>query len=367
MFLERISILNFKNIAQAELNLDKRINCFVGENGTGKTNLLDAVYYLSLSKSSLTMTDNQCLMHGADFFMLEGDYRTDAARSEKIVCSFRPSGGKSIKRSGKEYERLSDHIGVIPVVIVSPNDTFLINDAADERRRWMNQFLSQLGTTYLSSIIAYNRVLAERNRLLKQLSSAANRELLEVMDAQLVRHGEVVYAARRELVEQLQPLVERYYSVLCGGSESISLSYRSDLNKGNFAQLLVEVRQRDIINQFSTAGIHRDDIRMQIGDYQLRKFGSQGQQKSFLLALKLAQYTLVAEHRNERPVLLLDDLFDKLDSDRLERLMAFTASENFGQIFISDCNRQRLEQVLGRSGTDHSLFTVNAGKIERTI
>lgn len=365
MHIRKLSLINFKNIAEAELEFSPGINCLTGDNGAGKTNVIDAVHYLSMCKSALTMTDGQSVRHGEDFFMLGGDCVSDAGSRESVTCSFKKSAGKCLKRNSKEYERLSDHIGVIPSVIVAPGDVFLVNDAADERRKWLNSFISQTDREYLDSLIRYNRVLSERNRLLKQLNNAANREILEVLDGQMARHGETIHAGRKAMISKLQPVVAEYYKTISGDREQIELSYRSELNDKSFTEMLADARQKDIINQFSTSGVHRDDMVMRIGGYPLRKYGSQGQQKSFLIALKLAQHTLLAEQCGERPLLLLDDLFDKLDSGRLEALIGLVDNERFGQIIISDCNRGRLLGILDGCGVEYTLFGVSDGEITK--
>ncbi len=360
MYLKKISLLNFKNIAQEELAFCPGINCLVGDNGAGKTNVVDAVWYLSMCKSSLQMTDGQSIRHGADFFLTEGHYTTDQGRSESVVCSFSRKGGKVLKRNGKEYDRLSDHVGLIPVVIVSPADASLISDAADERRRYLNAFISQLDRSYLAAVMRYNAVLAERNRLLK---NKPDETMLDIYDRQLVDHGRVIHALRREYVERLQPAVEAYYRTLSGDREQVCLTYKSELNERPFEEILRAARQKDCINEFTTSGIHRDDLVLKIGGYPLRKYGSQGQQKSFLIALKLAQYAIVAEAKAERPILLLDDLFDKLDAGRVEQLIRLVSEETFGQILITDCNPTRLRSILDRAGGDYALFTVGDGHV----
>lgn len=360
MYLKKIALLNFKNIAREELSFCPGINALVGDNGAGKTNVIDAVYYLSMCKSSLQMTDGQSIRHGEEFFLLEGRYATDGGRRETIVCSFSRRGGKVLKRNGKEYDRLSDHVGLIPAVIVSPADSALISDAADERRRYLNAFISQLDRPYLQAVMRYNAVLAERNRLLKM---HPDETMLAIYDMQLCEHGRLIHARRRDFVERLQPVVERYYRILSEDREQVELQYRSELNERPFEEVLRDARQKDLVNEFTTAGIHRDDLVLKIGGYPLRKYGSQGQQKSFLIALKLAQYAIVAEERHERPILLLDDLFDKLDAGRVEQLIRLVSEETFGQIFISDCNPTRLKTILDRSGGDYSLFSVAGGCI----
>lgn len=362
MYLKKISLLNFKNIEQEELVFCPGINCLVGDNGAGKTNIVDAVYYLSMCKSSLQMTDGQSIRHGSDFFLAEGSYTNDAGKNEQIVCSFSRKGGKVLKRNGKEYERLSDHIGLIPAVIVSPADSALISDAADERRRYLNAFIAPLDRAYLHAVMRYNAVLAERNRLLK---TAPDETMLEIYDMQLCEHGRTIHARRAEFIERLQPVVARYYRILSEDREQVELHYKSELNERPFEEILRDARQKDLVNEFTTSGIHRDDLVLKIGGYPLRKYGSQGQQKSFLIALKLAQYAIVAEEKHERPVLLLDDLFDKLDAGRVEQLIRLVSGEGFGQIFITDCNPTRLKTILDKAGGDYSLFTVSAGSVTR--
>lgn len=363
MYLHTLSLINFKNIEQENLSLSPDINCLVGDNGAGKTNVIDAVYYLSMCKSALGMTDGQSIRHGEEFFMIEGGYTTDNERNEQIVCSFARRGGKCIKRAGKEYDRLSDHVGLIPVVIISPADSVLISDAAEERRRFLNAFISQLDRGYLSAVMRYNSILSERNRLLKQMGSAAQDEILDILDQQLVAYGNTVHAKRAELIERIGPIVADYYRRLSGDREQVEIGYRSELNDTPFEELLRAHRQKDLINQYSGCGVHRDDLTLKIGGYPLRKYGSQGQQKSFLIALKLAQYKVVAEHKGERPILLLDDLFDKLDAGRVEQLIKVVSGAEFGQIFITDCNKLRLQTILDNAAESYRLFAVGEGHI----
>lgn len=360
MWLKRLSLINFKNIRQADIDLSERFNCFVGDNGAGKTNVLDAVYYLSMSKSAFTMTDGQSVSHGEDFFVAEGTYVAESERQESVNCTFSRKGGKILKRNGKEYDRLADHVGSFPLVIVSPRDTELIMDAADERRRYLNGFISQLDRSYLASMMRYNAVLAERNRFLK---SSSDEQMLLIYDMQLAEHGTKVYERRGAVVEQMRGLVEEYYRYLSEDKETVEIAYRSELEQMPLSELLLRSRERDIINQFTCSGVHRDDLVFKIGGYPLRKYGSQGQQKSFLMALKLAQFRMLAEHTQERPILLLDDLFDKLDIGRVQRLLSLVSAEEFGQIFITDCNKLRLEDTLLSAGVEYKLFKVEAGEV----
>lgn len=363
MKLRRLSLINFKNIASASPEFSDGINCFVGENGAGKTNVLDAVHYLSMCKSSLGMADRQSLRHGEEFFLAEGEYTDDGGRTLSVACTFVPQGGKKVKYCGKEYERLSDHVGVVPVVIVSPSDSFLISDAADERRRYLNAFISQLDREYLNALMRYNAVLSERNRLLKDHYAQGRMEILDVLDMQMAAHGAVIHAKRADVVGCMRPLVAQYYGLLSDDREEVEMSYRSEGNNRPLAETLAAAREKDIACQFSTSGIHRDDLVMRIGGHPLRKYGSQGQQKSFLIALKLAQFAVVRDTLGEKPILLLDDLFDKLDTGRVERLISLVDTEHFGQIFISDCNRQRLESILHNGGREYSLFELCGGEI----
>ena len=360
MYLKKLVLINFKNIAQAELTLSERLNCFVGDNGAGKTNVLDAVYYLSMSKSALTMTDGQSVRHGEDFFVVEGTYAGDSGLSDTVNCSFLRRSGKVLKLNGKEYDRMADHVGRFPVVMVSPQDSVLITDAAEERRRYLNAFLSQLDRDYLASLMRYNAVLAERNRFLK---GSSDEQMLQIYDMQLADHAARIYERRRDIIERMRPLVAEFYRQLSGDREQVEIEYRSELASASMGELLLASRERDIVNGFTTSGVHRDDMSLRIGGYPLRKYGSQGQQKSFLMSLKLAQYRILTEVCGERPLLLLDDLFDKLDTSRVENLLTLVAGDGFGQIFITDCNRSRLETILSRAGEKYALFTVEGGDI----
>lgn len=360
MRLKKLSLLNFKNIARQELEFCRGVNCLVGDNGAGKTNVVDAVYYLSMCKSSLPMTDTQSILHGADGFLIEGRYLSDAEKTERIVCSFTRKGGKVLKRNGKEYERLADHVGLVPAVIVSPADNALISESADERRRYLNACISQLDRPYLADVMRYNAVLAERNRLLKM---QPDETMLAIYDAQLTDYGTKIHAARRAFAERLQPVAAEYYRTLSGDREEVELHYKSELSERPFDEILRVARQKDLVNEHTTSGIHRDDLTLKIGGYPLRKYGSQGQQKSFLIALKLAQYAIVAEACGEKPILLLDDLFDKLDAGRVEQLIRLVSDDAFGQIFITDCNPTRLKAILDKAGGEYALFAVENGEV----
>lgn len=362
MHLEQLSIINFKNIEQAEFNFASGINGLVGDNGAGKSNILDAIYFLSMSKSMIALADSANVRHSAEFFMVDGRYASSGGRHEVVSCSYstKRGGGKVVKRNGKEYERLSEHVGLIPVVVVSPYDSALISDSAEERRRFINLLISQFDHQYLAALIRYNALLVQRNKILK---AGGEESMLEIYDQQIKPHAVLIEERRRATIERMTPLICRYYELLSGGREEVSLEYRSQLSNNDFTTLMQVARERDIVNGFSTVGIHRDDIVFNIGGYNIRKYGSQGQQKSFLIALKLAQYQLISETKGERPILLLDDLFDKLDRGRVEKLIRMVSSDEFEQIFISDCNQERLRTILDKAEVEYGLFTINNGAI----
>ena len=358
MILDTLSIINFKNIADEQLKLSEQVNCFVGDNGAGKTNILDAVHYLALARSMHTITDAQSVRHSEDAFLLDGRFRRDDGRSEQVVCSYTRRGGKTLKRNGKEYERLSEHVGGFPIVVVSPADSALISDSAEERRKYVNRFISQIDRGYMAQLIRYNTTLQERNRLLKANPSE---EMLLIYDGMLSASADVLFKRRQEVIAQMRPIVEEYYAMLSDERETIGMEYRSELQNSTLAELLLASRKRDFINEFTTVGVHRDDVLFSIGGYPLRKFGSQGQQKSFLIALKLAEYRLLAERVGDKPILLLDDLFDKLDMRRVSQLLRLVGGEMFGQILITDCNKHRLQRTLSEAGVEYELFHIAEG------
>ena len=359
MILETLSIINFKNIAEEQLSLSSDVNCFVGDNGAGKTNILDAVHYLALAKSMHTLTDSQSVRHGEDSFIVDGRFRRDDDRVEQVVCGYTRRGGKTLKRNGKEYDKLSDHVGGFPIVVVSPSDTALISDSAEERRRYINRFISQLDRGYLAQLIRYNTTLQERNKLLKTNPAE---DMLLIYDAMLSASADLLFKRREQIIAQMRPLVEEYYALLSDHRETIDLEYRSDLQSASLSDLLLQARQKDFVNEFTSVGVHRDDVVFSIGGYPLRKFGSQGQQKSFLIALKLAEYRLMAEHCGDRPILLLDDLFDKLDMRRVAQLLRLVGGDSFGQIMITDCNKHRLQRTLSEAGVEYKLYHISEGK-----
>lgn len=363
MYLKTIHLLNFKNLVSVDLPFSSKINCFIGPNGAGKTNVIDAIHYLSLCKSSTGGSDHQCLRHGSELFMVEGIYDFGEDNEQKISCGYTSAGGKKVMRGGKEYQKLSQHIGVVPLVMVSPADGAIIHDAAEERRRYLNALISQIDPVYLDTLIKYNRLLQERNRLLKNEEAYSRRDLMEVYDVQLADYGTRIHARRREIVGELAPRVAEYYAALSGDREQVELRYSSKLNDRDFTDLLAEAFQKDAINGFTGVGIHRDDIRMSIMNHPINRYGSQGQQKSFIIALKLAQFDVIASRSGKRPLLLLDDIFDKLDPQRVGALIDLVSGDRFGQIFITDCNSLRLQHILDGIAGEYKLFGVSEGEV----
>lgn len=360
MILKKLSLINFKNLSQQVIELEPSINCFVGDNGTCKTNIVDAIHYLAMCKSALGMSDSQCVLHGEDFFVVDGAFENEDGRKEQIVCSYKRGNQKIIKRNDKAYERFSDHVGLIPTVIVSPADSMLISESGEERRKYINAFISQFDHDYLAAMIRYNGALAERNKYLK---IGSDEQMLLIYDMQLAAAAEKIFERRKEMIEKLQPIVAEFYKTLSGDRETVSLTYRTDLEEGELTELLLKSREKDCILGHTTVGIHRDDIQFSIGDVPLRKYGSQGQQKSFIIALKLAQYQIIAEQTGKTPILLLDDVFDKLDESRVAELITLVASDSFGQIVITDCSHERMERLLANSGAEYKLFDVTYGKV----
>lgn len=363
MHLKTLSVINFKNYEQADLELSPRINCFVGENGVGKTNLLDAIHYLALCKSNLNPVDSQNIAYDAEFSVIQGLFdRKD--KEETIYCSMRRNKKKQFKRNQKDYKRLAEHIGLIPVVMVSPADYVLIQGGSEERRRWMNGVIGQYDRLYLENVISYNRILTQRNKLLKEnSSSAASRDLLEVLDAQLAQYGHPVFKARREFVDRLTPVFQRYYQHVSGNKEKVKLDYYSQLMDHDFEEALRASRQKDMIVQYTTTGIHKDDISMDLGEHPLKKTGSQGQQKTYLVALKLAEFEFMQETMQNTPILLLDDVFDKFDAFRVKQIIQLVAENRFGQIFITDTNETRMMNILKEIPAEHRVFQISKSGI----
>lgn len=363
MILKRISILNYKNLEQVELDFSPKMNCLIGQNGMGKTNLLDVIYYLSFCKSANNPIDSQNIKHDQNFFVLQGSYVTELGDVEEVYCGLKRRQKKQFKRNKKEYTRLSDHIGFIPLVMVSPADAELIAGGSEERRRFMDVVISQYDRDYLSALIRYNKALTQRNTLLKAEEEPDN-ELMEVWEEIMAMAGEVVYRKRKEFVNEFIPVFQSFYSAISQGQEQVSLSYESHADSGNLLQQLKDNRQRDRIMGYSLKGVHKDDLVMQLDSYPIKREGSQGQNKTFLIALKLAQFDFLRRTgSNTTPLLLLDDIFDKLDASRVEQIVKLVSGDRFGQIFITDTNRDHLDKILEKVHGEYKVFSVEQGNV----
>lgn len=363
MILKKISILNFKNIREATLQFSPKMNCLIGHNGEGKTNLLDAIYYLSFCKSSLNPIDSQIITHDQDFFMLEGFYQDEAGKDTDIYCGMKRGVKKHFKRDKKEYKRYSEHIGLIPLIIASPNDTAIISGGSEERRRLMDIVISQYDHRYIEALTAYNKALQQRNALLK-MEAEPDPALLDIWEEQMAREGEVVYAARDAFIHEFVPVFQRIYNAISGGKETVSLTYVSHCQRGPLLDVIRRDRFKDRAVGYSLHGIHRDELTMMLGDYLMKREGSQGQNKTYALALKLAQFDFLRRTASRTtPLLLLDDIFDKLDSHRVEQIVRLVSGNGFGQIFITDTNRDHLDKILAGSGFGYKLFNVCEGEI----
>jgi DNA replication and repair protein RecF len=364
MWLKNITLLNFKNYADAAVSFSKTVNAFVGDNGAGKTNLLDAIHYLCLCKGYFNPIDTQQIKTGEDLFLIQGDFDRDD-KNEKITCGVKRNQKKQFKRNKKEYDKLADHIGLFPLVMISPYDSSIIIEGSEERRRFMDNVISQTDARYLDELIVYNKHLLNRNAFLKQV--AVNRRydpaLFEIIDAQLVASGNKIFEKRKQFMLDFIPLFNQHYEYLSSSSEQVNMQYLSQLNDSSFESLLIQSAEKDKILERSTTGIHKDDLIFSLRDMPLKKFGSQGQQKSFLIALKLAQYSYLQKYKGFKPLLLLDDIFDKLDDNRMHKLMEMVSHHDFGQIFITDTGRERVLNIFNRIKVPVTLFEVTEGSI----
>lgn len=361
MWLKRISILNYKNLEQAELSFSRKMNCIIGKNGMGKTNLLDAVYYLSFCKSATNPIDSQNIRHDQDFFVIQGFYETDTQEPEEVYCGLKRKQKKQFKRNKKEYTRLSDHIGFIPLVLVSPADSLLIAGGSEERRRFMDVVISQFDREYLEALIRYNKALMQRNTLLKS-DVEPEEELMVVWEEMMAAAGAVVYQKRKAFIDEFIPVFQSYYAYISQDREEVSLAYESHAAQGDLLQLIKESRQRDRIMGYSLKGVHKDDLIMRLSEFPIKREGSQGQNKTYLIALKLAQFEFLKRTGSQTtPLVLLDDIFDKLDASRVEQIVKLVAGDNFGQIFITDTNRDHLDKILKKIDGDYKLFEVDDG------
>lgn len=361
--LEKIVISDFRNIELQEIEFSPNINCISGNNGEGKTNLLDSIYYLSMTKSAFSTSDRFNFRHGTDEFSLSGTYRMENGLASRFSLKLDSRGEKKVRRDDKAYDKVSMHIGTLPVVMVSPSDISLVSESSEERRRFINSVLSQMDREYMSAMQQYNRLLLQRNRILKDMSP--DRSLLEVIDMRMGALADPVYNARKRFVDDLKPIVSEYYKALSGGSESVDISYESELSKAPLDQLLASSFEKDLVMKHTTSGIHRDDFVFRMNGHPIRRFGSQGQQKSFLVSLKFSQYEIMKRNYGFAPILLLDDVFDKLDMARISNLLEMVASNDFGQIFITDSNKVRMAAIVDGLTQDRAYFETSAGTFRR--
>lgn len=359
MFLQSLSLVNFKNYRQVDLNFTPKINGFVGNNGVGKTNLLDAIYHLSFCKSYFNAIDSQNINHDSPFYVIEGMFsRQD--KDEKIYCGLKRNRKKKFKRNRKEYQKLSQHIGLLPLVMISPLDSNLISGGSDERRKFIDSVISQYDKKYLGDLIKYNRTLAQRNQLLKNFAkdNRFDASMLDIYDEQLVELGQNIHALRVEFISKLLPVFQKYYNFISKNKEDVQLMYQSHLNENDFKTALTNAQKKDRILQYTSVGIHRDDLMLQIKNYPIKKTGSQGQQKTYLLALKLAQFDFIKEINGFKPILLFDDIFDKLDAERVEQIVRLVSDHHFGQIFITDTSQNRLKEILSKTTIEYKIFKI---------
>jgi DNA replication and repair protein RecF len=365
MYLQQLSFINFKNYSEAELSLSEGVNAFVGNNGAGKTNLLDAVHYLSLCKSYFNPIDSQQIKQGADFFMINGVFEKNGNK-EVVACGVKRNQKKQFKRNKKDYQRLADHIGLLPLVMISPYDISIIIEGSEERRKFIDNVISQTDNNYLDELIAYNKVLANRNALLKQIADTGryDPDLLSIFDEQLTASGTRIFEKRKAFMEAFTEIFNKHYQFISEDAEQVELIYESQLLQDSLAGLLKKNLERDRALERTTAGIHKDDLQFNIHTMPMKKFGSQGQQKSFLIALKLAQYTFLMQKKGFKPLLLLDDIFDKLDDGRVTKLMQMVSNNDFGQVFITDTSMGRVEGIFSNINVDLKLFKVVEGSID---
>ena len=359
MFLKKISLFNYKNFSEASFEFDSKINCFVGKNGIGKTNVLDAIYHLAYGKSYFNPLAVQNIKHNEEFFVIDGEFEK-AERNEQIVSSFKKGQKKILKRNGKPYEKFSDHIGFIPLVIISPADNDLIIEGSETRRKFIDSVISQLDSSYLQELIQYQKIISQRNALLKYfaLNHVFETDTLSIYNEQLNDLGQKIFEKRQQFINDFLPIFNKHHQAISGSEEKVQLVYESHLFEGTTLHLLEQNLAKDRALQYTSVGIHKDDLAFQIDGFPIKKFGSQGQQKSFLIALKLAQFEFVKKQSGEKPILLFDDIFDKLDETRVSKIVAMVNQEEFGQLFISDTHPERTESIVKTTHQSYKIFSL---------
>ncbi len=364
MFLTRIILSNFKNYEALDLEFSPKINCFVGNNGVGKTNILDGIHYLSFCKSYFNSVDLQNIRHDQDFFAIHGYFDRDESNNDAISCIQKLNQKKQFKKNKKDYERLADHIGMYPLVMISPYDRDLINEGSEIRRKYLDSIISQFDKVYLDNVINYNKALYQRNALLKTFAEKNyfDAEVIEIWDQKLSDLGKLIFKTRKKFIDDFKPLFQQYFEVISVAKEEVQIKYKSQLYERDLDELLAVSIYKDRQLRYTSQGIHKDDIEFFIDGYPVKKFGSQGQQKSYVIAIKLAQFEYTRKIKGYKPILLLDDVFDKLDNDRVKQLIKLVNENSFGQVFITDTNRQRVERIFFENDIDHRIFLIDNGK-----
>ena len=357
MILKSITLTNYKSFSAKTVNLDPKINCFIGPNGVGKSNVLDAIYHLSFGKSYFNPISSQNIKHGEDFFAIKGSYKNES-KEEVVIINFKKNDKKVIKRNNKKYEKFSDHIGFIPLVIISPSDRNLIAEGSDIRRKFIDSVISQSDKKYLENLINYNKILTQRNSLLKLIFKNKNfdKQTIQVYDSQLESIGEKIHLKRKMFLNDFIPVFKDKYKSISNNNEDVDIRYKTDLEFDKLSVLLQENIEKDMFLQYTSKGIHKDDLVFNINDYSVKKFGSQGQQKSLLIALKLAQFDFLKSQNKNNPILLLDDIFDKLDKNRVKQIINLVSADDFGQIFISDTDEERTIESIKEINNSNKIF-----------
>jgi DNA replication and repair protein RecF len=359
VILKKLSLLNYKNIAENSFEFESKINAIVGKNGIGKTTILDAIYHLAVGKSYFNPLSTQNIKHGEEFFVIDGIFEKEN-RTEQIICSYKKAQKKILKRNGKIYEKFSEHIGLIPIVIISPSDTDLIIEGSETRRKFIDNVISTFDTSYLNTLINYQKTLQQRNALLKYfaLNQVFDADNLNIYNEQLSEFGHLIFTKRKDFLEKFIPVFQELYEVISENAEKVTIEYESQLHDDNLDNLLIQNLQKDRITQYTTCGIHKDDVIFNIAGFPVKKFGSQGQQKSFLIALKLAQFDFIKKHTKTLPILLFDDIFDKLDAFRVQQIVNMVNNDVFGQIFISDTHPERTENIIKQTHKSYKIFNI---------
>ncbi len=357
MILKSITLTNYKSFSAKTVDFDPKINCFIGPNGIGKSNVLDAIYHLSFGKSYFNPISSQNIKHGEDFFAIKGSYKNES-KEEVVIINFKKNDKKVIKRNNKKYEKFSDHIGFIPLVIISPSDRNLIAEGSDIRRKFIDSVISQSDKKYLENLINYNKILTQRNSLLKLIFKNKNfdKQTIQVYDSQLESIGEKIHLKRKMFLNDFIPVFKDKYKSISNNNEDVDIRYKTDLEFDKLSVLLQENIEKDMFLQYTSKGIHKDDLVFNINDYSVKKFGSQGQQKSLLIALKLAQFDFLKSQNKNNPILLLDDIFDKLDKNRVKQIINLVSANDFGQIFISDTDEERTIESIKEINNSNKIF-----------